>query len=100
MELYTLILHFPETAVGSDGATLESTEYYESEKEAVSRAMEIAGAFVKPKPDYWYLENGAGFKIWTDYPEAVKRAICYVKIAQKPVIEPVTMNNETNNIEP
>lgn len=93
MELYTLTLHFPDTAIGDNGLTLESTESYASAEIAVSRAKTIAEAFITPKPDYWYLEDGAGFRIWTDYPEIVKRVICYDKIAQKPVIEPVTINN-------
>ena len=94
MELYELTLHFPDTygTLGNEELTLKSTEYYESEEQAIDRAKVVASSFVTPKPDYFYLEDG-GFTIWTDYPEQVKRAIHYEVLAAKPTIKPIT-NNE------
>lgn len=94
MELYELTLHFPDTygTLGNEELTLKSTEYYESEEQAIDRAKVVASSFVTPKPDYFYLGNG-GFTIWTDYPEQVKRAIRYELLAFKPKIKPIT-NNE------
>lgn len=95
MELYELTLHFPDTygTLGNEELTLKSTEYYESEEQAIDRAKVVASSFVTPKPDYFYLEDGGGFTIWTDYPEQVKRAIHYELLASKPKIKPIT-NNE------
>lgn len=95
MELYELTLHFPDTygTLGNEELTLNSTEYYESEEQAIDRAKVVASSFVTPKPDYFYLEDGGGFTIWTDYPEQVKRAIHYDLLASKPKIKPIT-NNE------
>lgn len=95
MELYELTLHFPDTygTLGNEELTLKSTEYYESEEQAIDRAKVVASSFVTPKPDYFYLEDGGGFTIWTDYPEQVKRAIHYELLASKPTIKPIT-NNE------
>lgn len=95
MELYELTLHFPDTygTLGNEELTLNSTEYYESEEQAIDRAKVVASSFVTPKPDYFYLEDGGGFTIWTDYPEQVKRAIHYELLASKPKIKPIT-NNE------
>lgn len=96
MELYELVLHFPDTygSLGHEELTLTNVEYYDSPEKAISRAQTIAQSFVTPKPDYWYLTDGAGFTIWTDSPEQTKQAIRYDLMAQKPAIKPVTNNNE------
>lgn len=96
MDLYELNLHFPATykSLGNEELTLQSLDYYESPEAAIGRAKAIAEAFVTPKPDYWYLEDGAGLTIWTDSPEEVSQAIRFDLMAKKPVIKPVTSNNE------
>lgn len=96
MELYELVLHFPDTygSLGHEELTLRSVDYNESAGKAISRAQTIAAAFVTPKPDYWYLTDGAGLNIWTDSPEQTKQAIHYDLMGQKPAIKPVTSNNE------
>lgn len=95
MELYELTLHFPDTyeSLGHEELTLTSVDYSESAGKAISRAQTIAAAFVTPKPDYWYLEDGTGFNIWTDSPEQVKQAIRYDLMANKPTIKAVSNNN-------
>ena len=95
MELYELNLHFPGSykTLGSQELTLKSTEYYESEERAIERAKTVASSFVTPKPDYFYLEDATGRKIWTDSPEEVRRAIHYELLASKPVIMPITNND-------
>lgn len=96
MELYELTLHFPAIyrTLGNEELTLRSVEYFDSEEAAISRAQTIAEAFVTPRPDYWYLTDGAGLTIWTDSPEQTKQAIRYELMAQKPVVRQVTNNNE------
>ncbi len=95
MELYELNLHFPGSykTLGNREITLTSTEYYESDERAIERAKIVASSFVTPKPDYFYLEDATGRKVWTDYPEEVKRAIRYELLASKPVIMPITNND-------
>lgn len=95
MELYELNLHFPAIyrTLDNKELTLRSVEYFDSEEAAISRAQIIAGAFVTPRPDYWYLTNGAGLTIWTDSPEQTKQAIRYDLMTQKPVIIQVIDNN-------
>lgn len=88
MELYEITLHFPGT-LGEGGFTLNSIEYYESAEKAIDTAKVIVASFVEPKPDYFYIEDGAGLTIWTDYPEEVKRAITYDLITSKPQIKPI-----------
>lgn len=94
MELYELTLHFPDSygSLENEELTLRSTEYYDSEEQAIKRAKVVASSFVTPKPDYYYLEDG-GLTIWTDYPEQVKRAVHYDLLASKPIIKPITNND-------
>lgn len=88
MELYELILHFPK--LGDEGITLKSTEYYDSEEEAIARAKVVANSFAVPVPDYYYLADGANTTIWTDYPEEVKKSIHYDIVTSKPTIKAMT----------
>lgn len=89
MELYTINIHFPPIykMLGNESLVLSNTDYYESPQDAIEKAKQIANAFVTPKPDYWYLENQDGHKIWTDNKEETKRAIHYNILADKPIIE-------------
>lgn len=93
MELYEIILHFPDSygALENEELTLKCLEYFESVEKAIHRAKVISSSFVSPKPDYYYLE-GENSTIWTDYPEQVKRAIHYDIISSKPEIKPITNN--------
>lgn len=88
MELYTLHLHFPDTygSLGNEALSLQSTDYYDSAQQAIERAHAVAEAFVTPRPDYWYLEDGAAQNIWTNSPDDVKKAIKYDLLTIKPKI--------------
>lgn len=91
MELYELHLHFPDIYGSLINIPLEltSTEYYTTDKKAVEWAQAVAEAFVTPRPDYWYIEDGSGLNIWTNSPDDVKRAMHYELMNNKPNINRV-----------
>lgn len=87
MEIYDLTLHFPPIygTLDKEELTLKSTEYYDSNEQAIERAVVIAHSFVTPKPEFWYLEDGDR-NVWTDNPERTKKALHYELLSCKPNI--------------
>lgn len=94
MELYELHLHFPGIYGSLDGEPLEltSSDYYNTDAEAVCRAQVVASAFVSPKPDFWWLVGFAGDAVWTNDLEATKQVLHYDILAVKPMINEVTQD--------
>lgn len=88
MELYELVLHFPDkyASLGNKELILNSVDYYESPDEAIKYAKMVAESFVTPKPDFFYLSDGSGFTIWTNDQERTKAAIKYDLLTAKPII--------------
>lgn len=86
-DLYRIALHFPDKyrMLGNKDLTLETKEYFSDSRDAVSRAEEIAAAFVSPKPDFWYVE-AVDWNFWTDNVEATKSVIHYDMLIKKGII--------------
>lgn len=87
MELYTILLHFPDTygSLENKSLTLSTTDYFDNSRDAVKWALTIANAMVTPKPDFFYIECPGDY-VLTDNVEATKKAIHNDSRMSKPTV--------------